>query len=389
MGTHRFSGFADRINSPVSVRNATYLKRKKVQYSSYLPHHLFTSTIPNIKICFFQVNPYGSKTFGVCLEINLASPQPEDAHLWLQVRSQKSTQENNPIGILSVETLRQQILDSNSEITKRKTVHRYFIYTSQPDFAGVISLKDIHWDSGVCELGYLIAEKYQNKGVATQAVALIMQKAFSAGIRKIKATTFVNNVGSYKVLQKNGFVLEGLLKNEVLIQGHLQDMYSWAAYSSGAIKTDENLFSDIRSAKVADWTFIHKLSHQLGYSPSEKEAQDHLAQILIHPDYEVVVIERNADILGWMTLYKKLRLEDVAFLQVAALVTDKKYRNQGLGSTLMNYAETRARSMKLPFVGLHSGKPRSDAHRFYESIGYAKHKESYFFKKELNPSNKL
>ncbi len=321
------------------------------------------------------------------LKISLISPQSEDAGFWLQVRSQKSTQENNPIRILSEDKLRQQIEESNSDITQKKSVHRYYIQTKTQDFAGVISLKDINWESGVCEIGYLIAEKYQSQGVASQAVPLILKKAFAAGIKKVKATTYVENVASCKVLQKNGFILEGLLKKEVLIQGHLQDMYLWAAYSNDAIKTEENLFSDIRPAKIMDWAFIHKLCHQLNYTPLEKEVQEHLAQLLIHPDYEVVVIERNNEILGWMSLYKRIRIEDVAFLQVAAIVTDERYRNQGLGSALMNYAEARARSMKLPFIGLHSGKPRPDAHRFYEGIGYVKHKESYFFKKELTPSN--
>jgi RimJ/RimL family protein N-acetyltransferase len=165
------------------------------------------------------------------LNIKLISPAADDSGFWLQVRSQKSTQENNPIGILSEEKLRQQILESNSEITHKKLVHRYYIQLDSQEFAGVISVKSINWDSGVCELGYVIAEKYQGQGVASRAVALILRKAFDAGIKKIKATTYVKNVASCKVLQKNGFVLEGTLKNEVLIQGRLQDMFLWAAFS--------------------------------------------------------------------------------------------------------------------------------------------------------------
>ncbi len=166
------------------------------------------------------------------MKLKLISPNPEDAHFWLQVRSQKSTQENNPVGALTLEKLRQQILESNSDIDQKKSAHRYYIQMDENEFVGVISLKDINWESGVGEIGYLIAEKYQNRGVATQAIGFIMQKAFTAGIQKIKASTFVNNVASYKALQRNGFVLEGTLKNEVLIQGKLQDMYLWAAFKS-------------------------------------------------------------------------------------------------------------------------------------------------------------
>lgn len=170
------------------------------------------------------------------MPIELISPQPKDAYFWLQVRKQKSTQENNPVGNLSEKKLREQIFESNRDLRFKQSVHRFYIQTAEKEFAGVISLREINWESGVCELGYLIAEKFQNKGIATQAVRLLMQKSFAAGIRKIKATTYVHNVASYKVLEKNGFVLEGTLKNEILIKGKIQDLYSWAAFSD--IKED-------------------------------------------------------------------------------------------------------------------------------------------------------
>ena len=165
------------------------------------------------------------------MKLNLISPAPEEAYFWLQVRIQKSTQANNPVGSLSEDQLLQQILASNSPMTEKKSSHRYYIQTEEKDYAGVISLKDINWDSGVGELGYLIAEKYHNKGIATAAVALMMQKAFASGIQKIKATHYVDNIASSRVLQKNGFVQEGTLRKEVLIQGQLRDLLLWAAFS--------------------------------------------------------------------------------------------------------------------------------------------------------------
>jgi GNAT superfamily N-acetyltransferase len=114
------------------------------------------------------------------------------------------------------------------------------------------------------------------------------------------------------------------------------------------------------------------------------EVQRHLSKMLCHPDYEVVVIEKADVVVGWMALYKRLRIEDSEFLQVAAVVTDKRFRGQGLGTLLMAYAEEKARALGAPFVGLHSSKPREMAHKFYEQIGYKKSKESYFFKKEIS-----
>jgi RimJ/RimL family protein N-acetyltransferase len=320
------------------------------------------------------------------MKVELVLPTPDGAGFWLKVRIQKSTQENNPIGILSEERLRQQIIESSFEISERNSVHRYFIQAADGNFAGVISLKDINWESGVCELGYLIAEDYQGKGIATRAVEKILEKAFAAGITKIKATTSVQNTPSYRVLQRNGFGLEGFLRNEFIVQGKPHDAYLWAV-SRDLFESSKRDFlpeGGVRAARVTDLEPVFRLSHELGYSPRLDEVQSHLSKILCHPDYEVVVIEKAGEVVGWMTLYKRLRIEDSEFLQVAAVVTDKRFRGQGLGKSLMAYAERKARAFGLPFIGLNSSKPREMAHKFYEQIGYIKSKESYFFKKEIS-----
>jgi GNAT superfamily N-acetyltransferase len=103
-----------------------------------------------------------------------------------------------------------------------------------------------------------------------------------------------------------------------------------------------------------------------------------------HDDYElVVVVDDSNQVVGWMSLAVRLRIEDVPFLQVAALVTDEKIRGKGIGRLLMDHAGKVAQKRSLPYIGLHSSKPRTDAHSFYEHIGYQKAKESFFFKKDM------
>lgn len=139
----------------------------------------------------------------------------------------------------------------------------------------------------------------------------------------------------------------------------------------------------IRPAKIEDAPTIQKLAIQLGYSPTLDTVLKSLRTMQSHRDYEVVVIEEGAQVLGWMTLYIRHRIEDATFLQVAGIVTEESRRGQGLGKQLLQYAEARAKERNLPFVGLHSSKRREEAHRFYEHSGYSKEKESYFFSKDL------
>ena len=140
----------------------------------------------------------------------------------------------------------------------------------------------------------------------------------------------------------------------------------------------------IRPATSHDLEPIYQLSSQLGYQPSRETVSSGLQSIQNNPDYETVVLEEDSTVWGWMTLCVRHRIEDVAFLQVAALVTDEKRRGSGFGKMLLDYADRKAREKKLSFVGLYSNIIRTEAHGFYEHVGYQRTKESFFFKKEIH-----
>lgn len=63
------------------------------------------------------------------------------------------------------------------------------------------------------EIGYWLAKKYWNRGIMTSAVNLVS----TFGIKKLKlkriyACLFPNNKASVRVLEKNNYKLEGILK---------------------------------------------------------------------------------------------------------------------------------------------------------------------------------
>ena len=137
----------------------------------------------------------------------------------------------------------------------------------------------------------------------------------------------------------------------------------------------------LRNAKPEDYMDIHRLSIQLGYQPTPEHVANMLKAMSVHPDYEVVVVLKNEDVVGWMTLYKRIRIEAESFLQIAAIVTDENFRGEGLGRRLLSYAEEKAQKLGFKCVGLHSSKSRTKAHEFYKNAGYSILKESYFFEK--------
>ncbi|GLJ41315.1 hypothetical protein SUGI_0855150 [Cryptomeria japonica] len=77
------------------------------------------------------------------------------------------------------------------------------------------------------EMGYAISRKYWKMGVTTQAVitAIKIGSKELQGITRIEALVLPENVASARVLEKAGFIKEGLLRNYVYLKGSLRDCF--------------------------------------------------------------------------------------------------------------------------------------------------------------------
>jgi len=66
------------------------------------------------------------------------------------------------------------------------------------------------------DIGYWLAESCWGRGIATEAVGLLVNHVFKRfGVIRIQASVFGWNLASARVLEKNGFALEGRLRNAV------------------------------------------------------------------------------------------------------------------------------------------------------------------------------
>ncbi len=75
------------------------------------------------------------------------------------------------------------------------------------------------------ELGYLLLREYSSQGVMTEAVRQICAIAFDKlSITRITAHVYHPNIASARVLIKNGFVQEGLIRRGVFKNGNVYDM---------------------------------------------------------------------------------------------------------------------------------------------------------------------
>jgi RimJ/RimL family protein N-acetyltransferase len=79
------------------------------------------------------------------------------------------------------------------------------------------------------ELGYVISRKYWGNGFATQAIKLAIEAGFKdLDVERIEAFVDPGNIGSKRVLEKNGFTKEGLLKKCVVQKGVIKDRFLYS-----------------------------------------------------------------------------------------------------------------------------------------------------------------
>ncbi|MGI9073190.1 MAG: GNAT family N-acetyltransferase [Bryobacteraceae bacterium] len=92
---------------------------------------------------------------------------------------------------------------------------------------GVHPRKDVERHSA--ETGYWLGEDFWGRGIATAAVRKVSQRALcEPDIYRIFATVFASNPASARVLEKAGFMREGLMSRAVLKDGVLIDAALYA-----------------------------------------------------------------------------------------------------------------------------------------------------------------
>ena len=89
---------------------------------------------------------------------------------------------------------------------------------------GTATLFHIDSEQGRAELGYALAAVHWGRGLAREALRIALTYAFDVlGLRRIEADVDPRNHASCRLLERLGFVREGLLRERWSVAGELQD----------------------------------------------------------------------------------------------------------------------------------------------------------------------
>ena len=139
-----------------------------------------------------------------------------------------------------------------------------------------------------------------------------------------------------------------------------------------------------RTATVDDAPAIALLVTQLGYDAAPHEVSERLARLLARPAQRFIIAERDGRLVGWVHVEVAAFIDSDPYAHIAGLVVDRSQRRQGIGAALMAEAEAWARQQGCALVRLRSSATRTQAHRFYEELGYTNVKTQYSFVKPLD-----
>ena len=75
-----------------------------------------------------------------------------------------------------------------------------------------------------CSMGYWVSQSANGRGLATAAVREMLGVAFTRlGLHRVQAETLAHNIGSQRVLERNGFERIGMAPAYLRIAGQWQD----------------------------------------------------------------------------------------------------------------------------------------------------------------------
>lgn len=137
----------------------------------------------------------------------------------------------------------------------------------------------------------------------------------------------------------------------------------------------------VRAAIESDIPRILELYRQLAITaapaeqkpkPSLKDYRRVFDRIAAVSGLELLVAEEEGEVAGSLVLFiaPNLSHNGLPWALVENVIVDQKYRRQGMGQRLMDYAIARAKKAGCYRIGLSSDKRRKDAHRFYRSLGF-------------------
>ena len=128
----------------------------------------------------------------------------------------------------------------------------------------------------------------------------------------------------------------------------------------------------VRDARPDDAPQIVTLLRYLGHPIDAQEVVENLARLAQLGETPLVAVD-GPDIIGLVGFHSTITVHRVTAVgRITVLVVSEAAHGRGVGRVLVESVEERLRGSGCKLIEVTSNNKRSDAHRFYEHLGYEK-----------------
>jgi len=147
---------------------------------------------------------------------------------------------------------------------------------------------------------------------------------------------------------------------------------------------DGSITTTIRAMTLDDSDRVASLAGELGYPSTKPQIEARFRRVEDDPDSRVfVAADSDGRVWGWVHVFGLRLMESGGPAEVGGLIVDARGRGKGIGRSLMAAAEAWARERGYERLTLRSNTIRTEAHGFYQSLGYTIVKTQHKFLKHL------
>ncbi|WP_027954529.1 MULTISPECIES: GNAT family N-acetyltransferase [Halobacillus] len=115
------------------------------------------------------------------------------------------------------------------QFKSEKAIRWGILLSEEEKFIGTVGLSHLSLWGRKAEIGYELHPGYWKRGLITEAVAHVLTYAFEElGLFRVGAVTFPANTPSSRVLEKTGFLREGLLRGYLFQNGENHHAYMYS-----------------------------------------------------------------------------------------------------------------------------------------------------------------
>jgi GNAT superfamily N-acetyltransferase len=141
---------------------------------------------------------------------------------------------------------------------------------------------------------------------------------------------------------------------------------------------DACLTVEFKIAAIEHADAVYKLIHQLEHDLPFDNFLDQFTAKINTADYRIFVAIADDRVLAFAELHvMQFIIEEPKRARLTAFCVDGKYRNKQIGSDFIFFLESQCRELGCVSLELTSNARRTDAHRFYERLGFLEYSKMY------------